>query len=104
MQALLDGKKIKGTAAEWVALDDFGRLVSGCGVHLSHLCVEGDLYIEPNRHKPGTFAWAREELARGNAVERCRSARKLNPVLVSSLDHYGLSLNDIDATDWAHAK
>jgi len=57
MQALLDGKKVVGTAAEWVCLSG-DRLINCAGMELTHLCVIGaELYVEPNPHKPGTFAW-----------------------------------------------
>jgi hypothetical protein len=62
--------------------------------------ISYELYVEPNPHEPGTYAWAREEHARGRDVKNERAY----------VYHTGMLWNDcaffpseFETKTWRHA-
>jgi hypothetical protein len=102
LQALLDDKRIRAT--DWEA-DAYVVLLGTSLVNQNGHDVpiglfsgrKWEVYHLPNLHPVGTFAWAREEVKRGNRIKRPRWPGSWDS---SALGAGPLTIEDIDAQDW----
>ena len=103
IKALADGKKVchpKASMCQYLEMNfETGQIerAGGYGATMEAYEDGWQLYVEPNPHPKGTFAWAREEAKRGKHVGRPGT----RPTTSYALHKTWFTMSDIDATDWS---